>query len=171
MFDFFVCKDKEIEELPSWITPIKRLIFSGKVGNWCQLPYPNHPKGCPNYGKKKDCPPRAKKIWEVFDLKKSLYLINSEFDLRSFGLEMKKKHPDWTRKKCRCVLYWQPKSRKQLKDRISWTLTNLNLDVAFTIPEAMGLNVYATARINGLHLERIRNLQICKHVALAGFHL
>lgn len=42
------------------------------------------------------------------------------------------------------------------------------LNIAALCPEGMGLNVYVTARLAGLYLEKIHNLSICRHVALVG---
>ena len=38
----------------------KSIKFTKRTRLWCQLPYPNHPKGCPNYSKNPNCPPLAK---------------------------------------------------------------------------------------------------------------
>jgi hypothetical protein len=35
------------------------MLDDGEAGKLCRLPYPNHPKGCPNYGKRALCPPKA----------------------------------------------------------------------------------------------------------------
>ena len=151
------------------IYQIDRLVISDKVSDWCRIPYPNHPKGCPNYGKKPRCPPNAPKIEEYFDISKPLYLVHSEFDLSKHVQEMKDKHPTWSDLQCRCVLYWQSRSRKQLMKRVEYTMIKNRMLTAFTdCPEGMGLNVYATARLVGLKLEKIHNLSICRHVALVG---
>ena len=154
--------------LPSWIYPIKRLVTSDKTGKWCQLPYPDHPMGCPNYGKVNKCPPKAPKAGKFFDLSKPLWLVHSEFDLAIHIAKMEKKHPKWTLKQCKCVLYWQLTSRKQLKERIRAAYTTLNVNTSTMIPEAMGVNVYVTAKIAGLKLEPIKYLAICRHVAIVG---
>ncbi|WP_319525754.1 hypothetical protein [uncultured Desulfosarcina sp.] len=151
-----------------WLYPVKRLILSDRAGRWCRLPYPDHPKGCPNYGKTEKCPPKAPAAGDYFDLSRPTWLVHSEFNLASHIARMEKKHPEWTLKQCRCVLYWQPASRRQLKYRIEEALSIVNADGSTLIPEAMGVNVYATARLSGLHLERIRHLEMCRHVALIG---
>ncbi len=46
-----------------------------------------------------------------------------------------------------------------------WTL---GLNTITTCPEGMGVNVYATARAHGLILEKIRDLKMCRHIALIG---
>lgn len=156
--------------LPSYIYPVKRLVVSDHVGRWCQLPYPNHPKGCPNFWEaKEECPPKAPSVDEYFDLSRALYFVHSEFDLNAHADMMKQRHPHWSDRQCRCVLYWQSRSRKQLKQRTSKAASLLGTDAMTMIPEAMGVNVYVTARLAGLRLEPIRSLSLCRHVALLGW--
>jgi len=154
--------------LPAFILPVSRLVISDQVGEWCKLPYPGHLKGCPNYGVAERCPPLAPHVTDYFDTSRPLYLVHSEFDLTGHQQRMKEAHPVWTDRQCRCVLYWQPKSRKQLKERAAEAMRLLGLDAMAWVPEAMGVNVYATARTSGLILERIRDLKTCRHVALVG---
>ncbi len=153
-----------------WLIPLKRLVFLPTINKWCQLPYPNHKKGCPNYNnpKRLDCPPRARRIQGFFDLTKLLYFVHSEFDLEADIIRRKKMNPNLTEKQYRCVLYWQGTSRKQLKERVNEVFDDLDVTYACHCPEGRGLNVYATARINGLYLDRIRNLKIVRHIALLG---
>lgn len=153
--------------LPHYIIPIKDLILSSNTGDWCKLPYPNHPRGCPNYGKDR-CPPNAPLLEEYFDIQEHLYFVHSEFDLGAHALRMKEKHPNWTDRQCRCVLYWQGTSRKQLKDRIEEAVQLLDIDGISTCPEAMGINVFATGRKCGMILERTREISTCRHVAVVG---
>lgn len=155
-------------QLPNWILEVKKLVTTKSAGEWCKLKYPGHNRGCPNYGKVDRCPPKCKSVDYYFDLSKPLYLIHSEFYLDGHAARMKEKHPNWSERQCRCVLYWQPRSRKQLKERIVKAMFLLPVDFVATTPEAMGINVYATARLAGLKLERIRDLKICRHVALIG---
>ena len=122
-----------------WIYPVKRLILSDQASRWCRLPYPDHPKGCPNYGKAEKCPPEAPAAGDYFDLSRPTWLVHSEFNLSSHIARMEKKHPEWTLKQCRCVLYWQPTSRRQLKYRIKEALSIVNADGSTLIPEAMGV--------------------------------
>ena len=151
-----------------WIYPVRRLVISKKVGEWCRIPYPGHLKGCPNYGKAERCPPQAPSVGDYFDLSHQLYLVHSLFSLSRHQDRMKALHPLWTDRQCRCVLYWQPKSRKTLKERVASALHQLALNASTMVPEAMGVNVYATAYLSGLVLERIRDLRVCRHVALIG---
>lgn len=156
------------KELPAWIVPIRRLVMSEMTGQWCRLPYPRHPRGCPNFGHKDVCPPAAPQLADRIDTARPMYLVHSEFDLAGHARAMRHKHPQWSDDQCRCVLYWQPRSRKQLKVRTEQAMKMLCCDWVSYVPEAMGLNVYATAALGGLRLERIRTLATCRHVALIG---
>lgn len=155
----------------SYIFEVKRLVTSPKVADWCRMPYPGHAKGCPNYDDptKPWCPPRAPAVGEFFDLSRGLYLVHSEYDLEARSAELKSNNPDWTDKQCRCVLYWQKTSRKQLRLRAAVAMKETSATAMTTCPEAMGVNVYATAALSGLKLEKIDGLRICRHVALIGF--
>ena len=155
-------------EMNNWIVPIKKLITSKRTGDWCKLPYPNHPKGCPNYGMSKRCPPQAPMVDEYFDLSKPLYFIHSEFDFTAHVKKMRMKHPEWSDRQCQCVLYWQGTSRKQMKERVAKAVWELGTTASTSCPEAMGVNVYATAKLNGLNLDRIRHLKTCRHITLIG---
>ena len=151
------------------IYPIKDLVHHPKVRDWCGLPYPNHPKGCPNFNiDKEKCPPNAPYVTDVFDLEKPLYFVHSEFDLAGHAEKMKIRHPNWTERQCRNVLYWQNTSRKQAKERAILAMEFTRSKKFTLMPEALGVNVYVTGRWCGLKLEMIDGLKICRHVALLG---
>lgn len=154
---------------PSWIVPVKRIIINFSAREWCRLPYPNHPKGCPNYGIADRCPPKAPLVHRYFDLTRPLYLVHSEFDLLSHIERMREKRPDWSDLQLKCVLYWQNKSRKQMIERVSEAVKILRTDRMTACPEAMGVNVFATSYISGLKLERTRDIKICRHITLIGY--
>ncbi len=154
---------------PDWIIKAKRIVMSAKTGDWCRIPYPNHPKGCPKYDKSMACPTMAPHISTIVNLDRDIYIVHSQFDLKAHMRKMKAKYPEWTELQCRCVLYWQSTSRDQLAIRIKFALHILQADASAAVPEAMGVNVYATCRLAGLQLEKIRGLKICRHVALIGW--
>lgn len=158
-----------MSELPEWIIPVKKLIISDQVGDWCRLAYPGHPKGCPNYNKKKICPPQAPQIADYFDIKRPMYFVHSEFDLKSHSEAMKIKHPDWSERQCKCLLYWQSRSRKQMKERTELAIRLLRTDKLTAIPEAMGVNVFATALLSGLKMDRTRAINTSRHITMIGY--
>lgn len=154
--------------LPEGILRVRRVILSSKAGEWCRIPYPGHPKGCPNYGQRPSCPPHAPHIFDVVDSSKGLYLAYSTFDLEKHILRMRQSHPGWTGLQTHCVLYWQGVSRKEMRRKAlaAKRLTGANMVVE--CPEGMGVNVYATCRKAGLVLEKIHCLKVCHHVAIVG---
>ncbi len=134
----------------------------------CLKTYYNHPRGCPNFNKKKGCPPGAPLFEDVFDLSKPVYAIFNKFDLRSHIYRMADRNPHWTEHQLRCVLYWQGKARKQLKEKIDlFMFEHQEVDVVETCPEAMGVNVTATMAVVGIILEW-PPVRVAYQVALAG---
>lgn len=138
----------------------------------CVLPYKNHKKGCPNYGKKKDCPPFVPMFDQIFDISKPIYAIFSTYDLWSHTEKMKEKHSQWTETQRLNVLYWQGTARKILKENIA----KFNLKFrksgyySTTSPEAMGVNVTETLKKAGINLEWPARKIVYK-VAFAGIPL
>jgi len=92
------------------VKPLEKIIYNLKSRGWCKLPYPGHPRGCPNYGKRDICPPKAPLIMDVPD--PPFILVGVSFDLGAWAKKLKKKHPHWSDKKARCCLYWQGKVRR-----------------------------------------------------------
>lgn len=154
--------------LPFGIIEAVQIITSRKTGEWCKRPYPNHPKGCPNYGRE-GCPPDAPFIAEIMDLRRPIYIAFSEFYLPAHVEKMKKTHPNWTERQLKNVLYWQNTSRKQMRQRAKLAQFLQGGDLVLTCPEAHGVNVYSTCKIAGLRLGKIKSLMTCRHIALIGF--
>ena len=152
-----------------YIIPIKKLVLFRDTGSrFCRLPYPGHPKGCPNWYKKKVCPPHAPMAAIYFDITKPLYFVHSEFDLSAHIVRMKLRNPDWSERQCKCVLYWQGTSRKQMRERVKIAIFELGTNAQTACPEGMGVNVYATARLSGLKMDRIKGMKVCRHITLIG---
>ena len=155
--------------LPSWILPIKWLYHNKRVPEWCALPYPGHPKGCPNYGQRPGvCPPNAPYVTDVFDLNKPLFFIIVEFDLVAHMSNMHIKHPNWSDKQLRNCLYWQEKPRKQLRKLTNKAMFMLPINHTEYKLQALGINVYTTCRKAGIPLQRIRTLKLSRHISVVG---
>lgn len=125
-------------------------------GTWCKLPYPGHPKGCPNFPK---CPAKHPDIQKVNGL--SWYAVVEKFDLRAHAEKMAEAHPNWTDRQCRNLLYWQGGVRKRLKEKALREFDPF-ADVLLEIPEASGINVFETMAHVGIHIQRTRPEQIVK---------
>jgi len=122
-------------------------------GTWCRLPYPNHRRGCPNFGKKDKCPPRAPRFEDI--VRAPYWLVAQSFDLKAHAERMKRKHPHWSERQARCVLYWQGTVNKALREWASLLWKELGDDyMVVKIPEANGVNLFATCAKIGIHLKR-----------------
>lgn len=150
-----------------WFLETNEIVLTDRTLVWCTLPYPNHPKGCPKYGSGK-CAPDLPHITEALDFDEPIYIAFSQFDLGFHERKMKARHPHWTRRQCRNVLYWQGTSRAEMRRRAKLTKTVTQSDTIIECPEGMGVNVYATCFKVGLKLEKIKTLKNCHHVALVG---
>jgi len=155
-----------------------QLVFDKRTREWCKMPYPGHPKGCPNYDTRDTCPPRAPMVYDYFDLSKPHWFAIVRFDLATYAAGLKEKHPDWSDKKCRCCRYWQNTPRKELREIAGPFINKMNFKSNFSeidndlfgfhlIPEAMGVNVFRTCRRIGISLRKTPK-EIVHKVALIG---
>ena len=142
-----------------------------KVRKLCFKRYPGHPRGCPNYGKKKSCPPAAPLLGVVLDLARPVFAVWNAFDFGAHTSRMRAVHPGWTPRQVACCLYWQGTARKALCDELvthireqwavqctGYTLRSLEGSSGLgwrvvTCPEACGVNVTETMRRIGIELE------------------
>lgn len=158
--------------LPTWVLPIHSL-RQGDTHDWCDVPYPGHPKGCPNSSPSgwTHCGnPDGLSIDKVMDLSRPMYIVYNEFDLAGHAAKMKEAHPLWTERQCRCVLYWQGKSRAQLKARIKEARSLIQPTPNVVVSgENFGVNLYATCLQHGLKLDPIRTLGVCRHMVILGY--
>jgi hypothetical protein len=124
------------------------------VRSLCYAPYPGHEKhGCPNYGKKDRCPPKAPLIRDLIDLSKPCYAIYNVFDLGAFVEKMREKHPTWSYRQLSCCLYWQPGARRVLKDELKGFAREHRGLVLLGTAEACGVNWTETMKSVGIELQ------------------
>ncbi|MCK5604253.1 hypothetical protein KAR91_20360 [Candidatus Pacearchaeota archaeon] len=123
----------------------------------CVYPYPNHPKGCPNFGKKSTCPPKCERFPYVYDNRQDVWAFWAEYDLGAHRYRQKKRHPLWSPRQLVNSQHWQGTVRKFLRESIAkWMGENKDEypDLAVTTcPEGMGVNVTATMENIGVVLE------------------
>jgi hypothetical protein len=120
-------------------------------GTWCSSPYPGHKRGCPNI--KKGCLRKTPDFAEF--PARNWYAVIEEFDLAAHAKKMKEAHPDWSERQCRNPLYWQGGVRKRLRDKAAACAIVHNGDYILEIPEACGVDVFATMAKVGIVLERV----------------
>ena len=145
------------------------------VRELCVRPYPLHPNGCPNVGRCDRCPPAAPLYDQVYDLTKPCYALVNEFDFEGHVARMRGLHPNWSIRQLTCVLYWQPRARKQLEEHIKRFLLTLPADLfqyrdrlrVERCPEAMGVNITETLAAVGIQLEW-PPVRVARQVAVIG---
>lgn len=130
-----------------------KLTLDPSVRTLCRRPYPRHKTGCPNYGIRETCPPKAPLINEVLDLSQPVYAIWNVFDFEAHVKRMRKAHPNWSQRQTECCLYWQPKARKRLKIMIKAFKRKYPKLRVIDCPEAMGVDVTDTMKSIGVRLQ------------------
>lgn len=139
-------------------------------GTFCTLPYPNHPRGCPNFPKCVideqyniigQC---SNDISNIMDLE--WYVVIEEFNLEEHIKKMKEKHPDWTELQCKCVLYWQNKVQKKLRQKTERVCKEIDSCCYTLKPEALGINVFGTMAKVGIIL--YKNPKLVRKIAFIG---
>ena len=152
---------------------LKNIVIDKSVRGLCVHPYPNHPKGCPNFGKRVTCPPQVRMIDEIFDISRGFWIVWIDFDFKSHCDRMRRKHPDWSQRQIECCLYWQGTANKMLREvvaDVSYYLADRGNWQATYCPEAMGVNVTATMNNLGIELEWPPK-NIVRKVALFGVRI
>jgi hypothetical protein len=150
------------------VAELKEISFLDYPAKLCRLRYPGHPRGCPNLGRKPGCPP-CPSFADRFDLSRPVYAVVNEFDLAAHILRMRLRHPKWTDRQLRNCLYWQPRARRQLRNRVVAFFLQPGHD-GYAVdygPEAGGVDVTATLRRAGIELEWPPR-RIARQVALLG---
>jgi predicted metal-binding protein len=145
------------------VTPV----IDYSVRSLCASPYPGHKHGCPNFNKKRDCPPFAPLFDRHYDITKPVYAIYCDFNLAKHVEAMREKHPDWTYKQLSCLLYWQNGVKKKLARLVEDFLFEHVEYSATVIPEAMGVDMIKTMAAVGVNIH-FPPQDIVYKIALAG---
>ncbi len=133
-------------------------IIDHSVRQLCTQAYALHKNGCPNYQRKKGCPPGAPYVEDLLDLSRPVYAVYNRFDLGTHVLKMRAAHPRWSERQAKCCLYWQPTARSRLAIELYSFLGAEEYDgrdgtAVLKCPEANGVNVTATMAAAGIRLE------------------
>ena len=155
-----------IEEHACLFDVTGQLVIDLRAREWCKLPYPNHPQGCPNYGKKTECPPAAPLVDYYFDLSEPHFFIIQGFNLGAHAFSMKQKHIQWSQRQCKNLLYWQNHVNALLRKRTE-SLIEYEYEIYTLVPEAMGVHVIKTAQNLGIPIQ-VRPEGIVFKIALLG---
>ena len=151
---------------PIYIKQVE-IIIDNSMRGLCKKAYPGHKKGCPNFNKRQDCPPKVPLLHKVLDLNHPVFAIWNVYDFKNHTSKMKTKHPEWSKRQVECCLYWQGSARKQLKFKIQSFLESYPGYIILTTPEACGVNITKTMKNIGINLEWPPKT-VTYQIALAG---
>jgi len=143
-------------------------VIDHSVRALCSLPYPGHESGCPNYGTRDICPPNAPLFDEWFDLSKPVYAVYITFDLAAHVDKLRAKHPSWTEEQLTDWHLWYVEARNALRASVADFLAKYPQYSVVKCPEAMGVNITATAKNAGIELEWKQPITTIHRIALAG---
>lgn len=119
----------------------------------CHDPYPKHPNGCPNWGKKEGCPPDIRYFPRVYDT--AVHIAAIRFNFAEYLQLRRKAHSDWAERALRNPLYWQGHVRHEL-NQFLYEYLSVHPEITggiVTNPEAMGVNLFETCASAGIILE------------------
>ncbi|MFH1173616.1 MAG: hypothetical protein V1725_00600 [archaeon] len=128
------------------------IVLDKKLQHMCKKPFYGHPHGCPNYGKKKGCPPQPL-LDRMFDFDRQLYVIYTAFPVGKFAERMHKRHADWTDRQCYNPRLWQGTARKQHDADVQQFLKQYVGCAIIKSPEAHGVNVSGLMQSLGVILD------------------
>lgn len=142
------------------------LIINPATQGWCGLPYKDHPKGCPNFNRRKDCPLNTFLMGEVIG--PPYHLMGVSFDIEKQAMKMKEKHPNWTERQARCLLYWQGTVNKRLRILAERFVDGDESLKVINKPEAHGVDVFKMCEKIGWHLEKKHPWNFIWKIVLVG---
>jgi hypothetical protein len=144
--------------------------FNPKTQDWCRLPYPKHPKGCPNYdGAKRglrgirpdlrprmirECPPTDITINHVFDLSRPVSIIYNVYEVGKDAEQRRLHNPrlttpgGWYN-----IRYWQDRARAELYAEAAKFLDAHPDTIVDLCPETHGVNFTKLMRKIGIKLK------------------
>jgi hypothetical protein len=86
----------EVERSFGVLGPVEVVCQPRGFTRWCTLPYPRHVDGCPNFGKRTDCPPNVPYYLDVFE--PLSYVAYLDFDFEGYIEQRRLMHNDWSEK-------------------------------------------------------------------------
>jgi hypothetical protein len=136
------------------------LIFTEKVREYCNYPYPGHPNGCPAKCSARLIPARFCEEW--VKNKHDLFILSwAELDFKAYKKRRRRANEHLSDNQVKCVLYWQGAVKKILKDHVFSTYpdhdvfgTGAGFGTSMQSMEAHGILVYAALVKNKIKFEK-----------------
>jgi hypothetical protein len=137
-----------------------------KTQELCHKKFSNNPNGCGNFGKDKDC--EAKRIEEIIDINKPMYLIMFPFSINEMARKIQSMST-LTYEQARDMQYWKPIFKDLLIDLIFKFQQKHPDYIILDRPQVYGLDVTKTVKKGtGIILNWNYPLNKIWRVALAG---
>ena len=152
--------------------PISIISYGPLVTSWCLCEYPNHPDGCGNYYDKDWCPPKAPLFPEGLDtssydithghnyemflmklkpgMEPTMWLFVQHFDLKGWVKKLRAANPSMSDAQARIPYLYNNRVYRQVyaeAKAFRWTMGKPT--ILLRRPEANGVNLFATSRVNG----------------------
>lgn len=121
----------------------------------CRQAYYKHPKGCPNYNKREDCPPNTRHIFQQYD-PLSIHILCVKFPFLEYISLKELQHPDWTVRALANQRHWQGHLKAQIRDFWEDIKDEYPQYKLIENPEGQGVNLVQTLSQYDI------NLQWCK---------
>jgi len=120
-----------------------KLEWHVRIREFCKLPYPRHPNGCPMYGTRLGCPPEAPMIGEILDLSEPTYLVAIKYNVKEHYDKLRAEHPNLSEAQIRIPYLWQGRADKLLREAVEACKREVPNKLPVYRPEANGVNVVA----------------------------
>ena len=152
--------------------PLSTISYGPLVRSWCYLEYPNHPEGCQNYLEKDWCPPKVEEFPAGADisnynlirghddemfllrlkpgLEPTMWLFIRHFDLAGWVKKLRDAHPRMSDAQARIPYLYHDRVYNRIyadAEAFRWGLGKPA--ILLRRPEANGVNLFATSRVNG----------------------
>lgn len=152
------------------------IIMNPVVRQWCCLPYPHHPKGCPNYGGNPLCPPKAPYRPDILRKYDEFHIATIQFDICKYVELRKQSRPDDSDAQLRNLWHWQHAVKRRLRDAIKSSqikfrevfLSGAGAEGKQSM-ESAGVFVFATLQRNGIKFDRKARDSIVLVALLCGY--
>jgi len=136
------------------------IVFSQQVREWCKLPYPGYPNGCPNYGKNPLCPPNSPYRADVLCKNAVFTLVTATFDIVPYAAKTKELHPEFSDKQARNSRLWQSSIKRMLSDKILNEIPYTDILgtggglLGYQSAESGGVDMFATFQRNSIPFDK-----------------
>ena len=118
----------------------------------CRQAYYKHPKGCPNYNRRENCPPNTLHIFQQYD-PLSIHILCVKFPFLEYISQKELLHPDWTVRALTNQRHWQGHLKGEVRRYWEEIKGEYPLHKLIENPEGQGVNVQKTLKRYDINLK------------------